>query len=73
MGGVETLGAPALHLLHGTLPPANLLVVFGMLLGFGVLGGLLAARWRWLPTITGLNCGTCSTSIGVTCTPWVAK
>ena len=53
MGGIETLGAPALHLLHGTLPPANLLVVFGMLLGFGVLGGLLAARWRWLPTITG--------------------
>jgi Kef-type K+ transport system membrane component KefB len=34
-------------------PPLNLMVVFGLLLAFGVLGGLLAARHRWLPTITG--------------------
>jgi Kef-type K+ transport system membrane component KefB len=27
--------------------------VFGLLLAFGVLGGLLAARARWLPSITG--------------------
>jgi len=35
------------------LPQANLLAVFGLLLAFGVLGGLLAARARWLPSITG--------------------
>lgn len=35
------------------LPQMNLLVVFGILLAFGTLGGLLAARLRWLPTITG--------------------
>ncbi len=35
------------------LPPMNLLLVFGVLLAFGTLGGLLAARLRWLPTITG--------------------
>ena len=34
-------------------PQANTLVVFGLLLAFGVLGGLLAARARWLPSITG--------------------
>lgn len=34
-------------------PHANALVVFGLLLAFGVLGGLLAARARWLPSITG--------------------
>ena len=35
------------------LPAMNVLLVFGLLLTFGVLGGLLAARVRWLPTITG--------------------
>ena len=34
-------------------PQLNLLVAFGVLLAFGTLGGLLAARLRWLPTITG--------------------
>lgn len=34
-------------------PQANVLAVFGLLLAFGVLGGLLAARARWLPSITG--------------------
>ncbi|MCB2020344.1 MAG: cation:proton antiporter [Burkholderiaceae bacterium] len=37
---------------HGT-PAMNVLLVFGVLLSFGTLGGLLAARVRWLPTITG--------------------
>lgn len=41
----------------GVLPTAwpqpNSLAVFGLLLAFGVLGGLLAARVRWLPSITG--------------------
>lgn len=31
----------------------NTQLVFGVLLAFGTLGGLLAARVRWLPTITG--------------------
>jgi Kef-type K+ transport system membrane component KefB len=35
------------------VPQMNLLLVFGALLAFGTLGGLLAARVRWLPTITG--------------------
>lgn len=35
------------------LPPMNVMLVFGVLLAFGTLGGLLAARVRWLPTITG--------------------
>lgn len=35
------------------LPQANALAVFGVLLAFGVLGGVLAARARWLPSITG--------------------
>ena len=30
----------------------NLLLLFGVLLALGTLGGLLAARLRWLPTIT---------------------
>lgn len=34
-------------------PDPNLLLVFGVLLAVGVLGGLLSARVRWLPTITG--------------------
>lgn len=44
--------SPLDFLPHG-LPPMNVLLVFGMLLAFGTLGGLLAARVRWLPTITG--------------------
>lgn len=35
------------------LPEMNPHLVFGVLLAFGTLGGLLAARVRWLPTITG--------------------
>jgi Kef-type K+ transport system membrane component KefB len=35
------------------LPHMNVMLVFGVLLAFGTLGGLLAARLRWLPTITG--------------------
>lgn len=35
------------------MPPTNTLMVFGLLLAFGVLGGLIAARARWLPSITG--------------------
>lgn len=34
-------------------PVMNTQLVFGLLLAFGTLGGLLAARVRWLPTITG--------------------
>ncbi len=34
-------------------PEVNLLIAFGVLLAFGTLGGMLAARLRWLPTITG--------------------
>jgi Kef-type K+ transport system membrane component KefB len=34
-------------------PTMNTQMVFGILLAFGTLGGLLAARVRWLPTITG--------------------
>lgn len=41
------------QVLPGSWPQANVLVVFGLLLAFGVLGGLLAARARWLPSITG--------------------
>jgi Kef-type K+ transport system membrane component KefB len=41
------------QVLPGGWPQANVLVVFGLLLAFGVLGGLLAARARWLPSITG--------------------
>lgn len=39
-------------------PEGNLLIAFGLLLAIGTLGGLLAARLRWLPTITGfMACG----------------
>jgi Kef-type K+ transport system membrane component KefB len=34
-------------------PHLNLMALFGLLLACGVLGGLLAARARWLPSITG--------------------
>ncbi len=34
-------------------PEVNLLIAFGVLLAFGTVGGMLAARLRWLPTITG--------------------
>ena len=43
----------AISILPQGMPPMNLLLIFGMLLAFGTLGGLLAARVRWLPTITG--------------------
>ncbi len=35
------------------LPALNLLTTFGLLLTVGTLGGLLAKRLAWLPTITG--------------------
>lgn len=44
---------PILEVLPQALPHMNVLLVFGTLLAFGTLGGLLAARVRWLPTITG--------------------
>lgn len=42
-----------MEVLPATWPQANTMIVFGLLLAFGVLGGLLAARARWLPSITG--------------------
>ncbi len=36
-----------------TIPDINLLIAFGILLAFGTLGGMLAGRVRFLPTITG--------------------
>ncbi len=45
--------ASALHVLPTSWPPLNSLAVFGLLLAVGVLGGMLAARMRWLPSITG--------------------
>ena len=50
---METEAAHVISVLPSTLPSMNLLLVFGILLAFGTLGGLLAARMRWLPTITG--------------------
>jgi Kef-type K+ transport system membrane component KefB len=44
---------PAMQILPAEFPAANTPMVFGLLLAFGVLGGLLAARARWLPSITG--------------------
>ncbi len=41
------------HFLPTSWPPLNVMAVFGLLLGCGVLGGLLTARLKWLPTITG--------------------
>ncbi|MBH9551488.1 cation:proton antiporter [Inhella gelatinilytica] len=41
-----------LQVLPGAWPASNPLIVFGLLLAFGVLGGTLAARIRWLPSIT---------------------
>lgn len=45
--------AASLSVLPHGLPQMNVLLIFGVLLAFGTLGGLLAARVRWLPTITG--------------------
>ena len=36
-----------------TWPEINPMISFGVLLAFGTLGGMLASRLRWLPTITG--------------------
>jgi Kef-type K+ transport system membrane component KefB len=41
------------QVLPSSWPALNTMTVFGLLLAFGVLGGLLAARARWLPSITG--------------------
>jgi Kef-type K+ transport system membrane component KefB len=50
---VQAAAASTLSILPATWPQPNALTVFGILLSFGVLGGLLAARARWLPSITG--------------------
>lgn len=50
---METEAVHVISVLPSTVPSMNLLLVFGILLAFGTLGGLLAARVRWLPTITG--------------------
>ncbi len=54
---VQVVGADAAPVIASFLPTGwphlNLMAVFGLLLAFGVLGGLLARRLRWLPTITG--------------------
>lgn len=47
------IASAPLTVLPQGVPPMNVLLVFGVLLAFGTLGGLLAARVRWLPTITG--------------------
>ena len=37
-----------------TFPPAfHTLLVFGLLLAFGAIGGYVAHRYEWLPSITG--------------------
>ncbi len=50
---METEAVHVISVLPSTLPSMNLMLVFGILLAFGTLGGVLAARVRWLPTITG--------------------
>jgi Kef-type K+ transport system membrane component KefB len=50
---VQAVAASTLSILPAAWPQPNALTVFGILLSFGVLGGLLAARARWLPSITG--------------------
>jgi Kef-type K+ transport system membrane component KefB len=50
---IETEAANVVSVLPSAWPSMNLMLVFGILLAFGTLGGLLAARVRWLPTITG--------------------
>lgn len=50
---MEAEAINVISVLPSTLPSMNLMLVFGILLAFGALGGLLAARVRWLPTITG--------------------
>jgi Kef-type K+ transport system membrane component KefB len=41
------------HVFPSSWPELNTLAMFGLLLALGVLGGLVAARARWLPSITG--------------------
>ncbi len=60
MNDSPAFGAPAAsvpltlaQVLPSSWPALNTMTVFGLLLAFGVLGGLLAARARWLPSITG--------------------
>jgi Kef-type K+ transport system membrane component KefB len=50
---VQAVAITTLSILPAAWPQPNALTVFGILLSFGVLGGLLAARARWLPSITG--------------------
>lgn len=44
--------AQVLQVLPAHWPSSKPLIVFGLLLAFGVLGGALSARVRWLPSIT---------------------
>ena len=41
------------HFYPANWPHLNLLAMFGLVVAFGTLGGLLAKRIAWLPTITG--------------------
>ncbi|ARU05948.1 hypothetical protein CCO03_15855 [Comamonas serinivorans] len=41
------------HFYPAAWPPLSLLALFGLVVAFGTLGGLLAKRLSWLPTITG--------------------
>jgi Kef-type K+ transport system membrane component KefB len=41
------------HFYPAAWPPLSLLALFGLVVAFGTLGGLLAKRISWLPTITG--------------------
>ncbi|MCL4790896.1 MAG: cation:proton antiporter [Gammaproteobacteria bacterium] len=50
---MDTEAATVITVLPSAWPSMNIMLVFGILLAFGTLGGLLAARLRWLPTITG--------------------
>jgi Kef-type K+ transport system membrane component KefB len=50
---MQAVVASTLSIMPTAWPQPNALTVFGILLSFGVLGGLLAARARWLPSITG--------------------
>jgi Kef-type K+ transport system membrane component KefB len=50
---MQAVVASTLSIMPAAWPQPNALTVFGILLSFGVLGGLLAARARWLPSITG--------------------
>ena len=53
MSVIATAPVTLMGFLPQSWPTMNIPIIFGILLAFGTLGGLLAARVRWLPTITG--------------------